>query len=103
MAEETDGLHRHFIPGSNRAWLIGAQGYHRGSLLGDIWQGTAAALASQGVIAIYPTAGWWKIREALERHDKAARYFLVVSSRAPEVDVDLCTEVPDRISKIESR
>ena len=103
MAEETDGLHRHFIPGSNRAWLIGAQGYHRGSLVGDIWQGTAAALASQGVIAIYPTVGWRKTREALERHDKAVRYFLVVSSRAPEVDVGLCTEVPDRISKIESR
>ena len=102
MAEETDGLRRHFIPGSNRAWLIGARGCHRGSLHGDIWQGTAAALASQCVIAVYPSAGWWKTRQALERHDKAARYFLVVSSRAPKVDVDLCTEVPDRISNIEN-
>lgn len=98
MAEEPDGLRRHFIPGSNRAWLIGARGCHRGSLHGDIRQDTAAALASQGVIAIYPTAGWWKTREALERHDKAARYFLAVSSRAPEVDVGLCTEVPNRIA-----
>ena len=66
MAEEPDGLRRHFIPGSNPAWLIGARGRHRGSLHGDIWQGTAADLASRGVIAIYPTAGWWKTRRALK-------------------------------------
>ena len=88
--------------GSDPAWLIGARGRHRGSLHGDIWQGTAADLASRGVIAVYPTAGWWKTRQALERYDKAARYALVVSIRAPEVDVDLCTEVPDRISNIEN-
>ena len=80
------------------AWLIGARGRHRGSLHGDIWQGTAADLASRGVIAVYPTAGWWKTRQALERYDKAARYALVVSIRAPEVDVDLYTEVANRIA-----
>ena len=80
------------------AWLIGARGRHRGSLHGDIWQGTAADLASRGAIAVYPTAGWWKTRQALERYDKAARYALVVSIRAPEVDVDLYTEVANRIA-----
>ena len=80
------------------AWLIGARGRHRGSLHGDIWQGTAADLASRGVIVIYPTAGWWKTRHALERYDQAARYALVVSIRAPEVDVDLYTEVENRIA-----
>ena len=80
------------------AWLIGARGRHRGSLHGDIWQGTAADLASRGVIAVYPTAGWWKTRQALERYDKEARYALVVSIRAPEVDVDLYTEVANRIA-----
>ena len=80
------------------AWLIGARGRHRGSLHGDIWQGTAADLASRGAIAVYPTAGWWKTRQALERYDKAARYALVVSIRAPEVDVDLYTEVANQIA-----
>ena len=61
-------------------------------------RGTAAALASRGAIAVYPTAGWWKTRHALERYDKAARYALVVSIKAPEVDVDLCTEVANRIA-----
>ena len=80
------------------AWLIGARSRHRGSLHSDIWLGTAADLASRGVIAVYPTAGWWKTRQALERYDKAARYALVISIRAPEVDVDLCTEVTNRIA-----
>ena len=62
-----------------------------------VWLGTAADLASRGVIAVYPTAGWWKTRQALERYDKAARYALIVSIRAPEVDVDLYTEVANQI------
>ena len=98
MTEEPDGLREHFIPGCNPAWLIEARGCRRGSLRGDIWQGIAAALASRGAIAVYPTAGWWKTRHALERYDKAARYALVVSIKAPEVDVDLCTEVANRIA-----
>ena len=98
MADEREGLRRHFIPSSDAARLNGARGCHLGSLHGDIWQGTAADMASRGVIAVYPTAGWWKTREALERHDKAARYSLVVSIRAAEVDVDLCTEVANRIA-----
>ena len=80
------------------SWLVGAQGRHRGSLHSDIWRGTAADLASRGVIAVYPTAGWWKTRQALERYDKAARYALIVSIRTPEVDVDLRTEVDNQIA-----
>ena len=79
------------------AWIIGTNGRHRGSLHSDIWQGTATDLASRGFIAVYPTSGWWKTRPALERYDKAARYALVVSIKAPEVDVDLYTEVENKI------
>lgn len=83
--------------GSDPAWLIGTQNRHRGSLHGDIWQGTAADLASRGAIAVYPTSGWWKTRPALKHYDRAVRYALVVSIRAPEVDVDLYAEVANRI------
>lgn len=83
--------------GDDPAWLIGTQGRHRGSLHGDIWRGTAADLASRGAIAVYPTTGWWKTRKALGQYDRAVRYSLVVSIRAPEVDVDLYTEVANRI------
>ena len=75
--EGTDRSH------SDPAWLIGSQNRHRGSLHGDIWQGSAADLASRGHIAVYPALGWWRSRPALERYDQAARYALIVSIRAP--------------------
>ena len=80
------------------SWLIGTQGRHRGSLHSEIWRGTAADLASRGVIAVYPTGGWWKTRPKLERYDRAARYALVVSIRTPEVETDLRAEVASRIA-----
>ena len=79
-------------------WLIGVQGRHRGSIHGDIWRGTAADLASQGVIAVYPAAGWWKTRTKLERFDQSARYSLVVSIRSPEVKVDLYAAVANQVA-----
>ena len=84
--------------GTDPAWLIGTNQRHRGSLHGDIWRGTAADLAGRGSIAVYPALGWWKRRPALERYDQQARYALVVSIRAPETDVDLYTEVANRIA-----
>ena len=83
--------------GGDPAWMIGTQGRHKGSLHGDIWQGSAVELASRGHIAVYPALGWWKTRPALERYNQAARYALVVSIRAPETDVDLHAEVVSRI------
>ncbi len=83
--------------GDDPAWLIGTQNRHRGSVHGDIWRGSAADLASRGAIAVYPTIGWWKTRPALKHYDRAVRYALVVSIQAPEVDVDLYTEVASQI------
>lgn len=79
------------------SWLIGLQRRHQGSLHGDIWRGSAVELANRESIAVYPALGWWKTRPALARYDKAARYALVVSIRAPETDVDLYTEVANRV------
>ena len=94
--DEDEGTRR--SSGSDPEWQIGPQARHLGSMHADIWRGTAAELASRGSIAVYPTAGWWKTRQALGRYDKAARYALVVSIRAPEIDVDLYTEVANRIA-----
>lgn len=85
------------VGGDDPDWLIGKQKRHKGSLHSDIWQGSAADLASRGVLAVYPTAGWWKTRPRLERYDKPARYALIVSIRAPEVDVDLYAAVANQI------
>ena len=98
LAAQDENKRTHRSSGDDPAWLIGTQGRHRGSLHGDIWQGTAADLASREVIAVFPTAGWWKTRPTLERYDQSARYALVVSIRAPEVDADLYTEVANLIA-----
>ena len=82
---------------SDPSWLIGKQARHRGSLHRDIWRGGAADLASLGCLGVYPAVGWWKTRQALERYDQAARYALVVSIKAPEVDVNLRAEVANHI------
>ena len=84
--------------GDDDQWLIGKQARHRGSLHSDIWRGSAADLASRECVAVYPALGWWKTRTALERYDRGARYALVLSIRAPEVDVDLYTEVANRVA-----
>ena len=91
--EEEGAARNHGDP----AWLIGPQNRHKGSLHGDIWRGSAADLASRGHIAIYPAIGWWRTRPTLERYDKAARYALIVSIKAPEIDIDLYSEVRNRV------
>jgi hypothetical protein len=78
-------------------WLLGKGQRHRGSLHQDIWQGTAAELASRGYIAVYPSLGWWRTRPKKERYDLPARYSLIVSIRTPETDVDLYNAVAAQI------
>jgi len=78
-------------------WFLGDRKRHRGSLHQDVWVGTAAELASRGYIAVYPSAGWWRTRAALERFDLPARYALVVSIRTPQVEVDLYNAIAQKI------
>ncbi|MDP2111164.1 MAG: S8 family peptidase [Thiobacillus sp.] len=79
-------------------WILGDLKRHRGSLHQDIWQGTAAQLASRGFIAVYPAKGWWRTRQAQERYDLPARYSLIVSIRTPETDVDLYTPIAQQVA-----
>lgn len=82
-----------YSSGDDAGWVMGAQARTKGSLHCDIWRGTAAELAQRGMLAVYPTGGWWKTRKHLGRYDNVARYALVVSIHAPDVDVDLVTPV----------
>jgi hypothetical protein len=74
-------------------WDLGINLRHRGSIHSDIWRGSAVDLARRGMLAVYPALGWWKTRKGLERFDKKARYALLISIRAPEVDIDLYNAV----------
>lgn len=90
------------VGGADDRWSLGLRRRFRGSLHHDRWTGPAVDLASREHIAVYPKGGWWKTREAQERFDRDARYALVVSIRAPgvEVDVDLYTAVEQALIAI---
>ncbi len=77
-------------------WWLGDQ-RHKGSLHQDVWEGTAAELASRGGLAVYPAMGWWRTRQKLERYDLPAHYSLIVSIRTPETDIDLYSAVAAKI------
>lgn len=83
--------------GNDPSWLLGIKGRHKGSLHSDIWRGPAVDLASRGVLAVYPVSGWWKSRAKLERYHQRAAYSLLVSIRAPEVDIELYTAIENQI------
>ena len=45
--------------GDDPHWLIGEHNRHKGALHSDIWKGSAADLASRGILAVFPSLGWW--------------------------------------------
>ena len=78
-------------------WCLGERQRHRGSLHQDMWQGSAADLASRGFIAIYPSMGWWRTRQKLDRYNLPAKYTLIVSIQTPETEIDLYTAIAAKI------
>jgi hypothetical protein len=88
-------------PPGDPGWMLGAY-RHKGSIHKDVWQGKAAELAERGQIAVYPAMGWWRTRARLGRHDKKARYALVVSIRTPETEISIYNEVAARIAVVQS-
>jgi hypothetical protein len=78
--------------GGGEEWLLGTF-RDRGSLHADFWSGSAVDLAERDAIGIFPVGGWWKEKPYLERFDARARYALIVTIRAPGVDVDIFTPV----------
>ncbi|WJV27738.1 S8 family peptidase [Pseudomonas chlororaphis] len=78
-------------------WLIG-DARHHGSLHSDVWQGTAANLASLGMIAVSPASGWWKTITKQGKYHNRARYSLVISIKTPQMDVDLYAAVQNVIA-----
>jgi hypothetical protein len=82
---------------SDPDWYLGDKQRHRGSLHQDVWEGTAADLASRGFLVVYPAAGWWRTRPALERYDLPARYSLIVSIRTGQMEVNLYNAIAQKI------
>lgn len=74
-------------------WEFGPKSISAGSLHCDTWSGTAVELASRDQLVVYPVMGWWRDRPSQNRFLEKARYALIVTLEAPEVDIDLQAEV----------
>ncbi|QDS97162.1 S8 family peptidase [Adhaeretor mobilis] len=81
----------------DRNWKLGKNLRCKGSLHSDVWSGTAADLATSGVIAVFPVTGWWKNRPHLRRHDMKTHYSLVVTIETDAEEVDLYTPIFNQI------
>jgi hypothetical protein len=77
-------------------WVLGPI-RDRGSIHSDVWRGSAAALADRDAIGVFPISGWWKEKPALQRWERAARYALLVSIRAPEAQVDIYNSIATQL------
>ncbi|MEZ5017252.1 MAG: S8 family peptidase [Flavipsychrobacter sp.] len=78
-------------------WILGTQLRDKGCIHKDIWEGTAADLATRNKIAVYPIGGWWKTRRNLTRYDNQVHYSLVMTIDTPSVDTDIYTPVQVQI------
>lgn len=78
--------------GSSR-WLIGKNNRKFGSIHSDIWDGTAAEIATCNLIGVHPIIGWWRERHHIQRWNRRTRYSLIVSLYTPEENIDLYTPI----------
>ena len=86
-----------YVPEGVENWTLGSQLRDKGSVHKDIWEGTAADLATRNKIAVYPVGGWWKTRKKLERYNTSVNYSLVMTIDTPSVDTDIYTPVAIQI------
>lgn len=78
-------------------WLLGPQTRNRGSVISDVWSGTAAELAAQTTIAIMPEGGWWKYRKHLNRGNQQSRYALIITLETDNQELDVYTQINNQI------
>lgn len=95
------------IPGENfvpsdreNNWLLGVSTRNKGSISSDIWEGTAGQLADQGLIAVMPEGGWWKVRKHLNRSNQSARYALIISLESENQELDIYSEIKTQIENM---
>jgi len=78
-------------------WLFGDKLRRFGSIHSDRWTGMAIDLASRDHIAVYPVVGWWRQRTHRGRCNATARFSLIVSLEASDVDIDLYTAIQTQL------
>jgi hypothetical protein len=79
-------------------WTLGEVNRNVGSIHSDVWETTAAQLATSNLIAVYPVVGWWRELRRQNCGDKTIRYSLIVSIETPEESIDIYTPILNMIS-----
>lgn len=100
--EETQGESR-----TDPGWAVGGTNRGKaGSLVQDVWKGSAAELASMDAIAVYPRAkGWWALRKFKEDRDehgchlRSVPYSLIISIET-EANLPIYQELSSVIDNI---
>ena len=78
-------------------WLLGDKLRRFGSVHSDRWAGMAIDLASRDRIAVYPVVGWWRQRTKQGRCEANARFSLIVSLDAKDVDIDIYAAIKSQL------
>jgi hypothetical protein len=66
-------------------WELGLRRRSRGTVQSDRWRGTAAFLAGDKLIAVYPVLGWWERRDSFRQ--ASMPFSLLISVEADGVEV----------------
>jgi hypothetical protein len=84
---------------NDRSWALGPKLRGKaGSIVHDVWQGSAADLAQMDRIAVFPAKGWWASRSFKREspwhrcHRRPIRYSLIVSIEV-SADVAIYTAI----------
>lgn len=96
-------------PDTDPGWAVGGNTRKKaGSLVQDVWKGSAADLALMDSIAIYPRAkGWWALRKFDENriehncHERSVPYSLIISIET-EADLPIYQEVNAAINEVQT-
>lgn len=84
-------------------WFLGVNNRNVGSIHSDIWEDTAANLAENRFLAVYPGGGWWKERPGLGKYNSKVRYSLIISLSTPEQSIDLYTPIMNIVTQISNK
>ncbi|MCA1401486.1 S8 family peptidase [Bradyrhizobium sp. BRP56] len=92
-AEREDPKKGPRVEADDNRWLLGPDSISAGSIHCDVWSGPAIELLGRDTLCIKPVNGWWRDRAGKEYVNKKARYALIVTLKAANVDVDLYTPI----------
>jgi hypothetical protein len=102
--ESTTGASSTGSTRTDTGWALGGRLCGKGgSLIQDVWEGTAAQLLTMDRIAVYPVKGWWAARRNFPEgdrwhncHELPIRYSLIVSVESQQ-DIPLYNEIHNLI------